>query len=175
MQAKIEQLIEQKQTWMASHITEAEFPTPLSEKGLQLYQSNQLDQSTQLVSSVPDSSPNTLTIYPVDCHPLTIRFSMILASQWQEESEQEAVLEYLTQIMLEEDSPARLFVGFFKGKPTVCGMIYQTDDALALVTDIHALPLANQQDLIDEMENYLLAEASSDNCQIAVSRPANHQ
>lgn len=168
MQAKIEQLIEQKQTWMASHITEAEFPTPLSKKGLELYLSSQQNQSVQLISSIPDSSSDMLTVYPVDCHPLTIRFSLILASQWQDDEEREAVLEYLTQIMFEEGSPARLFVGFFNGKPSACGIIFHTDDSLALISDVHALPLANQQELIKEMETYLLATANTGNSQLAV-------
>lgn len=170
MQAKIEQLIELKQNWMASHITEAEFPTPLSQKGLKLYQSHQQNQTLKLISSVPDTSPHCLTIYPVDCHPLTIRFSLVLASQWQDEEEKEAVIEYLTQIMFETGSPAQLFVGFFNGKPAACGMIFQPENGLALISDVHALPLANQQDLINDMENYLLTKADTAKGQIVVSR-----
>jgi len=170
MQAKIEQLIEFKKNWMASHITEAEFPTPLSQKGLALYQSRQQKQSPQPISSIPDSPSSTLTIYPVDCHPLTIRYSLILASQWQDELEKEAVIEYLTQIMFEKCSPAQLFVGFLKGKPVACGMIFLSDASVALISDVHALPLPNQQDLINEMEHFLLTKANSENIQLAISR-----
>ena len=170
MQAKIEQLIESKQDWMASHITEAEFPTPLSQAGLKLYQSYQRNLVPQLISSIPDSPTRSLAIYPVDCHPLTIRFSLVLASQWQDEGEREAVIEYLTQIMLEENSPAQLFVGFFNGKPAACGMIFQPDNDLALISDIHALALDNQQELINEMENYLLTKVCSAQVQALVTR-----
>lgn len=170
MQSQIEQLINFKNAWMASHVTEAEFPTPLSERGLALYQSRQQPQSSQLISSIPDSSTNSLTIYPVDCHPLTIRYSLVLASKWQNEKEKEAVIEFLTQIMFEEGSAAQLFVGFFKGKPAACGMIFQSDNNLALISDVHALPLANQQNLISEMENSLLAKVYSDNKQLIICR-----
>ncbi|MCW8329916.1 hypothetical protein MD588_13995 [Photobacterium sp. SDRW27] len=170
MQAKIEQLIELKKIWMASHITEAEFPTPLSKKGLALYQSSQQKQSTELISSTPDTALNSLTIYPVDCHPLTIRYSLILSSKWQNEQEKEAVIEYLTQIMFEAGSPAQLFVGFYKGKPVTCGMIFQPDNDVALISDVHALPLANQKELINEMESFLINRVHSDNVQLAITR-----
>ncbi|ELR65590.1 hypothetical protein C942_00673 [Photobacterium marinum] len=168
MQSQIEQLIKLKDTWMASHVTEAEFPTPLSQKGLALYQSQQ--QSSELISSVPDNSALSLSVYPVDCHPLTIRYSVVLSSKWESESDKEAMLEYLTQIMFEEDSPARLFVGFFKGKPAACGMIFQSEDDLTLITDVHALPLNNQQDLISEMEKQLFKIASSEKQTVALNR-----
>lgn len=155
---------------MASHVTEAEFPTPLSEKGLELYQEQQLQQSSQLISSILDSSTHDLTIYPVDCHPLTIRYSLVLASKWQDEQEKEAIIEFLTQIMFDDDSPAQLFVGFLNGKPVACGMIFQSKSNLALVSDVHALPLANQQALIEEMESTLLSKVISENKELAISR-----
>ncbi|WP_299013020.1 hypothetical protein [uncultured Photobacterium sp.] len=169
MQSQIEQLINLKNTWMASHITEAEFPTPLSEKGLALYQSQQ--QSCELVSSISGATSNSLSIYPVDCHPLTIRYSLVLASKWQnEEEEKEAVLEYLTQIMFEEGSPAQLYVGFFNGKPAACGMIFQSDSNIALISDVHALPLANQQELISEMENSLMTMIANEGNSLVLCR-----
>lgn len=151
----MEQLIENKNRWMSSHVTDAEFPTPLSETGLALYQAYlaQLVTSPQSEIARPDTA--LLSIYPVDCHPLTIRYALVLASRWTDESEKEAVIEFLTQIMFELDSPAQLFVGFFNGKPAACGMIYQ-DTHGALVTDVHALPFPNQQALVNEMRLSLI-------------------
>lgn len=164
-QFMIEQITELKNSWMASHITDAEFPTPLSVKGLNLYQSRLEQLSTQLLSTIPSNSDSELTYYRVDCHPLTIRFSMVLASQWEDESEREAVFEYLTQIMFEDNSPAHLYVGFHKGKPAACGMIFrqETEQGLCtLVSDVMALPLSNKANLMQMMENHLLALADQD-------------
>ncbi|PSW20002.1 hypothetical protein C9I98_11035 [Photobacterium sanctipauli] len=154
MRLQMEQLIELKNKWMASHITDAEYPTPLSEKGLSLYQSYLQQLSHQPLPTL-SAQTNNLSLYPVDCHPLTIRYALVLASKWENESEKEALIEYLTQIMFEPSSPAQLFVGFFKGKPAACGMIYSDSVQGDLITDVHALPLPNQQALIDEMTAHL--------------------
>ncbi|KHT62166.1 hypothetical protein RJ45_18575 [Photobacterium gaetbulicola] len=157
----MKQLIERKNRWMASHITEAEFPTPLSEQGLALYQDAQA--SLEFETCQTSDSPNTdsLTIYPVDCHPLTIRYALVLANRWQDESDKEAIIEYLTQIMFEDASPAQLFVGFLKGKPAACGMLFTDDEHGSLICDVAALPLPNQQQLVTEMQQALAAKASN--------------
>ena len=168
MQSQIEKHLNLKNVWMATHVTEAEFPTPLSKRGLELYQEQQLQQSSQTISSIPAPSTHALTIYPVDCHPLTIRYSLVFASKWQDGPEKEAVIEFLTQIMLDDDSPAQLFVGFLNGKPAACGIIFQSENNIALVSDVHALPLANQQALIEEMENTLLSKVLSEKNELAI-------
>ncbi|WP_305419645.1 hypothetical protein [Photobacterium leiognathi] len=162
-----EKLITLKNAWMASHITDAEFPTPLSEKGLNLYQLSQSELTTHTVETPVTCSDPSLSFYPVDCHPLTIRYSLVRSSQWENEQEKEAVIEYLTQIMFEPDAEATLYVGFFKGKPAACGMIFNhLEDGAhhSLVSDIFALPLPNQDQLMTDMENYLLhtAQQTSD-------------
>ncbi|MGF1687908.1 hypothetical protein L4C36_14645 [Photobacterium japonica] len=158
----MQQLINLKNTWMASHITDAEFPTPLSETGLALYQQNQPLLNANPVTEPLESPDGSLSIYPVDCHPLTIRYSLVLASKWeQSDDEKEALVEYLTQIMFEPDSPAQLFVGFFKGKPAACGMIYHDAEHGTLVADVHALPLPNQAALIKEMKLALLKQSEA--------------
>ncbi|WP_428458551.1 hypothetical protein [Photobacterium makurazakiensis] len=150
----MEQLIKLKNAWMASHITDAEYPTPLSEKGLALYQRYLQQLENQPLSTPSAVQTKNLTLYPVDCHPLTIRYALVLSSQWTDESEKEALIEYLTQIMLESSSPAQLFVGFYKGKPAACGMIFTSPDG-ELITDVHALPFDNQKLLIEEMQSAL--------------------
>lgn len=157
----MKQLIERKNRWMASHITDAEFPTPLSEKGLALYHAAQESLDFGPYQAPESESSLSLTIYPVDCHPLTIRYSLVLANRWQNESDKEALIEYLTQIMFEENSPAQLFVGFFKGKPAACGMVFHDDEHGSLICDVAALPLPNQSALISEMQQALAAKAVS--------------
>ncbi|WP_297478878.1 hypothetical protein [uncultured Photobacterium sp.] len=154
-----EKLITLKNAWMASHITDAEFPTPLSEQGLHLYQLAHSELSTQIIDSIISPTESSLTFYPVDCHPLTIRYALVYSSYWQQEEQQQAIVEYLTQIMFEADEKAQLYVGFYNGKPAATGMIY-TDindgDKVALISDIHALPFPNQSQLTQDMEQYLL-------------------
>ncbi|MBP2700718.1 hypothetical protein [Photobacterium lucens] len=157
-----EKLITLKNAWMASHITDAEFPTPLSEKGLNLYQLSQTELTAHVVDTPVTSSDPSLSFYPVDCHPLTIRYSLVRASQWQNDDEKEAIVEYLTQIMFEPDAEATLYVGLFKGKPAACGMIFnhsEEGEHHCLVSDIYALPLPNQDQLMEEIENYLVHTA----------------
>ncbi|NAW86188.1 hypothetical protein [Photobacterium halotolerans] len=162
MHSQITQLLAQKNVWMASHITDAEFPTALSKQGLALYNTaqNALTLSPVRASDF-DSPSDLLSVYPVDCHPLTIRFSLVHASQWQNE-ESDAVIEFLTQIMLEAHSPAQLFVGFYQGKPAACGMLFTDPDSPTdtLISDICALPLPNHDELVTAMTRWLVQQAS---------------
>ena len=156
----MKQLIERKNRWMASHITDAEFPTPLSEKGLALYQAAQESLVFGPYQANENENSNSLTIYPVDCHPLTIRYSLVLANRW-EDADRDPLIEYLTQIMFEADSPAQLFVGFLKGKPAACGMVFNDAEHGSLICDVAALPLPNQAELIQEMQQALAAKVES--------------
>ncbi|CEO40922.1 hypothetical protein C0Z01_18155 [Photobacterium kishitanii] len=159
MQPITEKLITLKNAWMASHVTDAEFPTPLSEKGLHLYQLAHSELSAEIIDSITSPNESSLTFYPVDCHPLTIRYALVYSSYWQQEKQQQAIVEYLTQIMFEADANAQLYVGFYNSKPAATGMIYtdiNDDEKVSLVSDIHALPLPNQTQLMQDMEQYLL-------------------
>ncbi|MGF1690750.1 hypothetical protein [Photobacterium kagoshimensis] len=171
MQLMIEQLKESKNTWMASHVADAEYPTALSENGLALYQALHASSSTSQLVLPLTARTNNLSFYPVDCHPLTIRYAMTLANFWNDEKQREAVMEYLTQIMFEADSAASLFVGFFKGKPAACGMVFQ-DAEQALICDVHALPLPNQEDLIEEMTAYLTTQIAPSNQSVHLEQTA---
>lgn len=168
-----EKLLTLKNTWMASHITDAEFPTPLSEKGLHLYQLADSELSTHIVDSISSPSELSLTFYPVDCHPLTIRYALVYSSYWQQEDQQQAIVEYLTQIMFEPDASAQLYVGFYNGKPAATGMLYLDNDMgenACLVSDIHALPLPNQAQLKQEMEQYLLHLAQQSSSTVVLQK-----
>ncbi|QUJ70250.1 hypothetical protein KDD30_19190 (plasmid) [Photobacterium sp. GJ3] len=157
------QLITLKNAWMGSHITEAEFPTPLSKQGLALYQTTQQAPNTVPFQPAPATPPQSLlSIYPVDCHPLTIRYALVQASQW-DEQDAEAIIEFLTQIMLDESSPAQLFVGFFQSKPVACGMLFTHPDVPdhVLISDVCAFPLPNQQALEHAMTAWLTTQAAT--------------
>ncbi|EHA1081469.1 hypothetical protein [Photobacterium damselae] len=160
MPLNIETLIERKNQWMASHVTDAEYPTPQSLQGLEIYNKYQSQLITSPIEACSDFESNLLSFYPVDCHPLTIRYSIVQAGHWEDDEAREMAIEFLTQIMLEENSPAQLYVGFYKGKPAACGMIYSEDDDIALITDVNAINIEIHQQLKDEMVNYLVSQAS---------------
>ncbi|WP_232577249.1 hypothetical protein [Photobacterium carnosum] len=168
-----EKLITLKNAWMASHVTDAEFPTPLSELGLHLYQLAHSELSTQIIDSIISPSESSLTFYPVDCHPLTIRYALVYSSYWQQEDQQQAIVEYLTQIMFEADTKAQLYVGFYNGKPAATGMIYtdiNDDKKISLVSDIHALPLPNQTQLMQNIEQFLLHTAQQTSATVILQK-----
>lgn len=163
----MENIVDKKNHWMASHITEAQFPTPLSQTGLSIYLSKPRECVTLDTSKAhPSQSESAITIYPVDCHPLTIRYSIVLASQWQDETEKEAMIEYLTQIMFEPESPAELYVGFYHGKPAACGMIFHDEQHGDLIADVYALPIAQQAQLIEDMHQALISRCHHSNVYI---------
>lgn len=162
MQPQVTQLITLKNAWMASHILDAEFPTPLSQQGLAIYEAAQAERNATQIQDAPSlAQTELLSFYPVDCHPLTIRYAMVSASQWADQ-ESEAMVEFLTQIMLDDNSPARLYVGFYQGKPAACGMIFSHPDCpdVTLISDVCAFPLTNQDALASAMTAWLIAQAS---------------
>lgn len=162
MQPQVTQLITLKNAWMASHILDAEFPTPLSQQGLAIYKAAQAERNATQIHNAPShAQSDLLSFYPVDCHPLTIRYALVSASQWADQ-ESEAMVEFLTQIMLDNNSPARLYVGFYQGKPAACGMIFSHPDCpdVTLISDVCAIPQANQEALTEAMTAWLIEQVS---------------
>ncbi|MGB7997544.1 MAG: hypothetical protein WCF45_15630, partial [Photobacterium halotolerans] len=65
MHSQITQLLAQKNAWMASHITDAEFPTALSKQGLALYYTAQNELTVNSVQAADFASPSDLlSVYP---------------------------------------------------------------------------------------------------------------
>ncbi|MGF1767499.1 hypothetical protein L4D06_08935 [Enterovibrio makurazakiensis] len=118
-----------KQFWMASHVKNAQFPTPESIQGLSLYKASEktptiIEQRTNMGNS------NDYTFYTVDCHPLMVRYARTLAQKWPE-SESASLLEFLSQLSL-TDIPTpdginvSLHVAMQSGKPVATGMIFSS-------------------------------------------------
>ncbi len=121
------------------------------------YQLAHSELSAKIVTLLPPTE-SSLTFYPVDCHPLTIRYALVYSSYWQQEKEQQAIVEYLTQLYLKW-MQMHNSMWFYNSKPAATGMIYtdiNDDKKVSLVSDIHALPLPNQTQLMQDMEQYLL-------------------
>ena len=134
MKSSIEQAFVKKNQWLASQVDVA-FPTPESLRGRDSYLSRQQSYTSSLIA--PASSLTTLpsftgTIAKVDFHRLTIRFAVVLASLWEEDRED--VLEFLTQLILEEEYT--LYIGLDGVAPIACALIHNVTDELATVFDI---------------------------------------
>ncbi len=131
--SKIAQLNECRLAWMASHINEAQFPTPESIQGLKAYQATQNDLPPALCDFSTNESlgDSDLVVYEVDCHPLIIRFASVLASQWADHQQAE-VIEYLTQLEQDRSGKMKMFVGYVQQRPAVCATLYGDDDAFII-------------------------------------------
>ncbi|KXF83173.1 hypothetical protein [Enterovibrio coralii] len=131
-----------KQLWMASHIDDAQFPTPESQAGLAYYKEAESCPSVD-TETVSDSSDG-FSFYVVDCHPLMVRYARTLAQKWPEDK-QETMIEYLSQLSL-TDIPTpdginvTLFVSMEQGVPVATGMLFETQEdegVLKGIYDVH--------------------------------------
>ncbi len=150
-----------KQSWMASHIEQAQFPTKESKAGLALYKA--AEKQPELVSnSHPDSDTDGYTFYRVDCHPLMVRYAMTLAQKWPE-SERETLMEYLSQVSL-TDIPTpdgihvELVVAMQEGNPKAAGMLFSSEEEQGTVTGIYDV-FGIAPDAQQAMKSHLLVSA----------------
>ncbi|WP_028022644.1 hypothetical protein [Enterovibrio calviensis] len=118
-----------KQFWMASHVKNAQFPTPESIQGLNFYKASEKNPS--IIEHRANAPVNdSYTFYAVDCHPLMVRYARTLAQKWPE-SESASLLEFLSQLSL-TDIPTpdginvSLHVAMQSGKPVATGMIFSS-------------------------------------------------
>ncbi|WP_407333861.1 hypothetical protein [Enterovibrio sp. 27052020O] len=118
-----------KHFWMASHVENAQYPTPESLQGLKCYQAAETEPK-QVERTAVSARVEGYSFYAVDCHPLMVRYARTLAQKWPE-AERAALLEYLTQLSL-TDIPTpdginvSLYVAMQEGKPVATGMIFST-------------------------------------------------
>ncbi|MDD1779736.1 hypothetical protein LRP49_00880 [Enterovibrio sp. ZSDZ35] len=128
-----------KQQWMASHIDDAQFPTPESKRGLAFYQAAETSPSVEEVQHT--ESQDGFTFYAVDCHPLVVRYALTLAQKWPDD-QQEVMVEYLSQLSL-TDIPTpdgvnvALYVAMERGKPVATGMLFETQEEESSVEGIY--------------------------------------
>lgn len=140
----IDTLLNAKTNWMRSHVDDAQYPTKASQRGLNHYLA--IERTASLMTTELEVEPLDIHLYWVDCHPLMVRYAQILSSAWSEEATKADVIEYLTQFIFEENSPAQCAVGFYKGKPVVCGQSFQQGNQ-AIISDVVALPSTLQLSL----------------------------
>ncbi|WP_413111832.1 hypothetical protein [Thaumasiovibrio sp. DFM-14] len=143
MQTKFTLLEHARKTWMYSHVEEAEFPTPESIAGLSLY------KAYNAPSGVKGDLNKALSLYEVDCHPLTIRYARLFSEQW-DTDDQALLIEYLTQIDKDNSGKAKLYLGYKDGAPSACGMIYG-DDSDYIIADVYGRSDADANSLIKQL------------------------
>ncbi|WP_394209734.1 hypothetical protein [Enterovibrio calviensis] len=120
-----------KHFWMASHVENAQYPTPESLQGLKCYQVAETEPK-QVERAAVSAPVEGYSFYAVDCHPLMVRYARTLAQKWPE-AEHAAMLEYLSQLSL-TDIPTpdginvALYVAMQSGKPVATGMIFSSTE-----------------------------------------------
>ncbi|WP_087018974.1 hypothetical protein [Thaumasiovibrio subtropicus] len=148
------QLNEARRAWMASHVDDTQYPTPESQEGLALY----LDSDAPLVHYASNKTSNIeLTVYEVDCHPLTIRYARVVAMAWPE-AQRGLIIEYLTQLDQDPEGLAKLFLGYVDQVPTVTAMVYGNETAY-IITD-----LFGEHDLAKQAMYLHLQQSDSRTC-----------
>ncbi len=150
-------LQEIRNSWMASHIIDAQFPTQESQQGLDIYQQTlRLRKTPTAITMITSNEDELLRIYAVDCHPLMIRYAITFASQWKSDShEHNAMVEYLTQLIINNDTPCHCYVGFYQGKPAACGMLTYAEQS-ALISDVCISESQQATELHQAMKQHLI-------------------
>ncbi|UPQ89935.1 flavodoxin [Vibrio sinaloensis] len=145
-----------KNQWLYQQV-EVEFPTKESLAGLALYRAEvEGKEVVELDASATDSTFNQDDIFLVDFHRLTVMFALLQASRWQKPTDQEHIVEFLTQIIY--STPCELYLGFQQGEP-VAAAILTVNEQHALISDVvvKAQSTASKQDFIAA----LVSKASS--------------
>lgn len=136
MHSQIESYIADKNSWLSKQVDVA-FPTPESLIGRELYlKSQQNIKYNESEVGTLLKAKETYDIVEVDFHRLTILFSILQASQWESNQENERlIIEFLTQIILDDEY--QLYLGFMDNEPTaalIC-KVYP-DSQLMVLSDI---------------------------------------
>lgn len=128
--------IERKNAWLHD-LVEVQFPTPESLKGRDIYFQALAQQEYQVADKhallAGEAVCGAEDIFLVDFHRLTIMFSILQSQRWDEPSDREMIVEYLTQIILTPDF--ELYIGFQEGNPVGAAIVSQFESN-TLVSDI---------------------------------------
>lgn len=136
-----------KNQWLYQQV-EVEFPTKESLAGLALYRAEaQGKEIVELDASATDSTFDQEDIFLVDFHRLTVMFALLQSGRWQKPTDQELIVEFLTQIIY--STPCELYLGFQQGEP-VAAAIVTINEQQALISDVvvKAQSTATEQDFI---------------------------
>jgi hypothetical protein len=134
MTTLIPQIAQVKNSWLYQQV-DVQFPTKESLKGLELYKQVVSTREYEALTELPsiETTFNSDDIFLVDFHRLTVMFALIQSSQWQNEFEQEMIVEFLTQIIYSE--PCSLYLGFQSGEPVAAAIVTQTEQSM-LISDV---------------------------------------
>lgn len=153
-------IVETKNQWLSQHI-DVEFPTKESLAGRQLYLAKSQDSQFEKLVGLPE--PSTIfseqDIFKVDFHRLTVMFSLLQSKRWEEQNEQELIVEFLSQIIFSE--PCDLYVGFQNGEPSAAAIITKDGKEL-LVSDVVNLS-GNNDEFVASLLTHSTLEAT--NCE----------
>lgn len=141
-----------KNQWLYQQV-EVEFPTKESLAGLALYRAEvEGKEVVKLDSTASDVAFTQEDIFLVDFHRLTVMFALLQAGRWQKPTDQEVIVEFLTQIIYSE--PCDLYLGFQQGEP-VAAAILTVNEQQALISDVvvKAQSTATEQDFIAALVN----------------------
>jgi len=121
-----------KNQWLSQHV-DVQYPTQESLAGRKLYLSSVEKRSIQPLTKEDNGFIAADDIFLVDFHRLTVMFALLQSKRWTESSEQELIVEFLTQIIYSE--PCELYIGFTEGEPTAAAIVTRADRAI-LISDI---------------------------------------
>ncbi len=153
-----------KQTWMASHINAAQFPTAESKQGLAIYKGAE-SLPTLLDADGSYGAVEGISVYPVDCHPLMVRYAKTLAQKWPE-SDRALMLEFLSQLSLTDIDPApgteiTLYVAMSQGTPVATGMVFTSEEETGSVAGIYDV-FGENEDAKRAMLSHVFTSTSAD-------------
>ena len=131
---ELPEVAQKKNKWLVSQV-DVEYPTPESLKGRDLYLAHENpSRYTKLNTELTEhQQPIADEVYLVDFHRLTVMFSILQASRWDSEEERAYVLEFFSQIILNDE--CQLFVGFANTTPVGCAIVTHAEDDV-LISDV---------------------------------------
>ncbi|WP_083602539.1 hypothetical protein [Vibrio spartinae] len=121
-----------KNQWLSAQVDVA-YPTPQSLAGRDLYLASVQQCAYQNIELKTVTELMPQDVYRVDFHRLTVMFAQLQATQYHALTEQEAIIEFFTQIIY--SPPCELYLGFEQGKPVAAGILTQTETDI-LVSDL---------------------------------------
>jgi hypothetical protein len=133
----MQEVVTIKNQWLCSHV-DIEYPTPLSLKGRDIYMAALLPCEYQICDMSSGSTFFEKDIFCADFHRMTVMFAVLQSQSYKTINEQEAVLEFLAQIMYSK--PCDLYLGFHNGEPVASAIITHHHNVL-LCSDIYVAKL----------------------------------
>lgn len=132
MSSEVPTIAQVKNQWLFEQI-DVEFPTKESIAGRNVYQQALEKNRYRSLQPVQSTTYNLNDLFVVDFHRLTIMFSLLQSKRWELQSEQELIVEFLTQIIYSQ--PCDLVLGFNNGEPVAAAIVtrYEND---VLISDV---------------------------------------